>query len=268
METNKHSYNIRSREVQNIIITNNLACSFTLLCYLTTVKDLEDSDDFCLMIKTFELVSCELFSFTIAILEIYGESTNSHIHIIIFFYSALDLLFNRKEHSRYLNSTQLFLYFIKSVMIQKSKVLECQISSTEVLPVIRRQIKKFQFSKRTYGRFLWFLCIKDFFIGVNFKLKRQYWAEATLLIINQLSGILPESKIRMKFWTETSSVVLMLLIKGAILTDYVPEPGFAEILTFVVGVIYLFFICLEYVIKTLIFKREDTRPRKTILGDF
>lgn len=266
MNTSITSFAKRRSQALQVFASNIIACFFALICYMINEIKIDEDKKVEYKVKTFELISCELLSCSIAILEIYGESTNSHVHIIISFYTLLEVFFNRQEQAFRHNAITAFLFIIKSTIIQRSKILECQLSSSEALPALLWQTKKFNASKKTYCRFIYFLCFKDFFIGRYFKVRREYVMEALLLLVNQAVGVFDEIRPDIKFCIEATTVILIAILKCIIIADTIPEMGFSSILTFVVSIIYLFFICLHYKLNSLNFKNAILKKRKSLLG--
>lgn len=265
MNTSVTSYSKRRRELLYVFVANYIACIFVLIFYMTTKDNLTKEMELDYTIKTFELMTCKAFSFTIAVLEICGESTNSHVHIIITIYTLLEVLFNRPEHTREMNIVLAILFVLKSITIQRSKILERQLSGSEALPALLWETKKFLASKRTYGRFLSFLCFKDFFIGRFYKVRREYFLESILLIANLLIGIMHDVKPKLRFVLEATTVILIATLKCIIIADTIPEMGFSSVLSFVVAIIYLFFTGLFHNLNSLNINSSSLRQRKNLL---
>lgn len=266
MNARTRSDKSRAKQAIIIIILNSLACTFTLISYFKAISKLTSFEKHLFKIKTLEVIYCEQFSFYIAISEIFGDCTNSHVHFVVFIYTFFEIFWNAQEYQPISKFTIIILFLLKCIAIQKSKILEVQMSSMQVLPAICLKTKKFSFSKKTYCRFLGFLCFKDLLIGAVFR-KKIYIIEKILFLINQFANTLDKNQTSGAIYTEILSVFAILVIKMTIITDLRPEVSFSQVLTFIVGIVYLFFICLHYTLRCLIIRKQEPKSRKSLLDE-
>jgi hypothetical protein len=254
MELRNHlrSYFInRFKRVIQLTLFNTLPSCLALFLFVKSNLEMK--------IKLFQILSCEMFSHVISVMEIYGERTNAHLHFTVFFYTFLQLSYFIIKPYGCCNMCEFVviigLFGLKAIFIEKLK--DPEINSSEVLKGINLKIKVFKNSKKTYSRLLSFLILLKSFVSCYFSLKNKnsfpVCFSVYLLGFLYFLVIFP---LKDCFLLEIVLNLVILISKGLFVIDKREEFDLFEIFSVAIVIIYIFYIFLTKSIGGLILEEN------------